>query len=266
MNTQQVSVGGEPSASLQGKTVIVTGAAQGIGRATAALAMRMGANVVAVDLNAQVLESMAASWPRDGLMVQVGDVTDPLFASRTVEDAVARFGRVTGLVNNAGIIRPAMIEKMSLQNWRAVIDVHLTGSFLWLQAVGRHLLERAKAGETAPGAIVNVSSDAGRRGSIGQINYAAAKAGMLGMTMSAAREWARYGIRTNSVCFGLVETAMTETVRSERFRDGVLSQIPMGRWAQPDEAVKAICFLLSDAASYIVGQHLSVNGGYHIAS
>lgn len=266
MNAEQILVSREPMSDLQGKTVIVTGAAQGIGRATAELAIRMGANVVAVDLNAQALETMAASWPQGSLMVQAGDVTDPLFASRAVGDAVARFGRVTGLVNNAGIIRPAMIEKMSLESWRAVIDVHLTGSFLWLQAVGRHLLERAKAGETAPGAIINVSSDAGRRGSIGQINYAAAKAGMLGMTMSAAREWAKYGIRTNSVCFGLVETPMTETVRSERFRDGILSQIPMGRWAQSDEAVKAICFLLSDAASYIVGQHLSVNGGYHIAS
>jgi 3-oxoacyl-[acyl-carrier protein] reductase len=169
-------------------------------------------------------------------------------------------------VNNAGIGRPAMIEKMTLDQWKQVIDVHLTGSFLWLQAVGRHLLQRAKNGEDASGSIVNISSDAGRKGSVGQINYATAKAGMLGMTMSAAREWAKYGIRTNTVCFGLVETPMTEIIRGERFREGALAQIPMGRWGQPEEVVKTVCFLLSDAASYIIGQHIGVNGGYHLAS
>nr|HMN83314.1 SDR family oxidoreductase [Burkholderiaceae bacterium] len=170
-----------------------------------------------------------------------------------------------GLVNNAGIIRPAMIEKMSLAAWREVVDVHLTGSFLWLQAVGRHMLARAKDGDQNPGSIVNISSDAGRKGSIGQINYAAAKAGMFGLTMSAAREWGRYRIRTNTVCFGVVETPMTETIRGDRFRDSILAQIPMGYWAQPEEVVKTICFLLSDASSYITGQHLAVNGGFHVS-
>ena len=123
-----------------------------------------------------------------------------------------------------------------------------------------------ETGEASPGAIVNVSSDAGRKGSVGQINYSTAKAGLLGMTMSAAREWGKYGVRTNSVCFGLVETPMTEVIRGERFRDGLLAQIPMGRWAQPEEAGKPVCFLLSDAASYIIGQHIGVNGGYHMSS
>jgi 3-oxoacyl-[acyl-carrier protein] reductase len=193
-------------------------------------------------------------------------VADPVFAQSSVDAAIARFGKVDGLVNNAGIGRPAMIEKMTLDQWKQVIDVHLTGSFLWLQAVGRHLLQRAKNGEDASGSIVNISSDAGRKGSVGQINYATAKAGMLGMTMSAAREWAKYGIRTNTVCFGLVETPMTEIIRGERFREGALAQIPMGRWGQPEEVVKTVCFLLSDAASYIIGQHIGVNGGYHLAS
>jgi len=251
--------------SLQDKTIIVTGAAQGIGKAVASLALELGANVVVVDLNGEAIDAFAA---RHGERVAAftGSVADPEFAARSVEAAIARFGKVDGLVNNAGIVRPAMIEKMTLDQWRQVIDVHLTGSFLWLQAVGRHLLQRAKAGEQAPGAIVNVSSDAGRKGSIGQINYSSAKAGLLGLTMSAAREWAKYGIRTNTVCFGVVETPMTEVVRSEKFREGALAQIPMGRWAQPEEVVKTICFLLSDASSYIIGQHIAVNGGYHIAS
>ena len=113
--------------------------------------------------------------------------------------------------------------------------------------------------------LARISSDAGRAGSIGQINYAAAKSGLLGMTMSTAKEWSKFGVRTNSVCFGVVETPMTETIRGDKFRDGILARIPMGRWAAPEEAVKPVCFLLSDAASYITGQHIAVDGGYHIS-
>jgi len=250
---------------LSGRTIIVTGAGQGIGAAIGRMAHELGANVALVDLNGdnagQIVSELGSR-----AKAYAGSVADPAFVQATVDDAIATFGKVDGLVNNAGIIRPAMIEKMSLEQWRQVIDVHLTGSFLCLQAVGRHLVERAKAGEKAPGAIVNVSSDAGRKGSIGQINYSAAKAGILGLTMSAAREWAKHEIRTNTICFGVVETPMTEVIRGEKFRDGALAQIPMGRWAQPEEAASAACFLLSPASSYIIGQHIGVNGGYHIAS
>jgi 3-oxoacyl-[acyl-carrier protein] reductase len=197
-------------------------------------------------------------------MPVVGSVVDADLAGSTIEEAVKRFGAVHGRVNNAGITRPAMIEKMTVPQWQQVIDVHLTGAFYWLQAAGRHMLQRAKAGDKTGGSIVNISSDAGRKGSIGQINYAAAKAGMLGLTMSAAREWGKFNIRTNSVCFGVVETPMTEVVRGDKFREGILAQIPMGRWAQPEEVVKTVCFLLSGASSYITGQHLGVNGGYHV--
>ncbi len=252
-----------PVVSLEHRTIVVTGAAQGIGHAIVELAIELGANVVALDLNGDALRASVAALPGDRVMAVAGSVTDAELATDTVEAAVARFGAVHGLVNNAGIIRPAMIEKMTARQWQEVIDVHLTGAFYWLQAVGRHMLVRAKAGEGG-GSIVNISSDAGRKGSIGQINYAAAKAGMLGMTMTAAREWGRYDIRTNSLCFGVVETPMTEVVRGEKFRDAMLAQIPLGRWATPQEVVKTVCFLLSDAASYITGQHLGVNGGYHI--
>lgn len=251
--------------TLEDKVVIVTGAAQGIGNAIARLALELGAKLAVVDLKAEPLQAFAAGDP-ERIAAYVGNVADPEFVRASVQSVIERFGKIDGLVNNAGIGRPAMIEKMTLEQWQEVIDVHLNGSFLWLQAVGQHMLKRAKAGDATPGAIINVSSDAGRKGSIGQINYSAAKAGMLGMTMSAAREWAKYGIRTNTVCFGLVETAMTEVIRGERFREGALAQIPMGRWGQPDEVAKPVCFLLSEAASFIVGQHIGINGGYHLAS
>lgn len=252
--------------TLEGRTIVVTGAAQGIGRATVELCIKLGASVIGVDLNGGGLADIASTTNEEKFLPLTGSVSDPAFVANAIEQALSRFGKIDGLVNNAGVVRPALIEKMTLEQWNTVIDVHLTGSFLWLQAVGRTMLARANAGEKKPGAIVNVSSDAGRRGSIGQINYTAAKAGIVGLSMAAAREWARYGIRTNTVSFGVVETPMTDTIRGEKFRDRILSQIPMGRWAQPDEVVKTICFLLSDAASYIVGQNLSVNGGYHIAS
>jgi 3-oxoacyl-[acyl-carrier protein] reductase len=251
--------------SLEGRTVVVTGAGQGIGRAAAQMVAALGGNAVLVDLNAQTLAETVASLPAERVMSVVGSVADPDLASSTIDEAVNRFGAVHGLVNNAGIIRPAMIEKMSRKDWQDVIDVHLTGAFFWLQATGRHMISRAKAGDKTGGSIVNISSDAGRKGSIGQINYAAAKSGMFGITMTAAREWGRHNIRTNSICFGVVETPMTEVVRGEKFRDKMLAQIPMERWASPEEVVQTVCFLLSDGASYITGQHLGVNGGFHIS-
>ncbi|MGE0100224.1 MAG: SDR family NAD(P)-dependent oxidoreductase [Hydrogenophaga sp.] len=251
--------------SLQGRTVVVTGAAQGIGKAIVEWVIELGGNAVAVDLNAEGLKATTDALPSDRVLAVVGSVADPELATRAVADAVARFGAVHGLVNNAGIIRPAMIEKMTLKEWQDVIDVHLSGTFYWLQAVGRHMIARAKDGDTTGGSIVNISSDAGRKGSIGQVNYAAAKSGMFGVTMTAAKEWGRYNIRTNSICFGVVETPMTEVVRGEKFRDKMLAQIPLGRWSTPDEVVKSVCFLLSDGSSYITGQHLGVNGGFHIS-
>lgn len=253
----------DESTSLAGRSVIVTGAAQGIGRGLAEHVVKLGGNVVAVDMNEEGLSSLAGAHGARVLAV-AGDVSRPEFATEVAERTVDAFGSVDGLINNAGVTRPAMIDKMSFTAWQTVVDVNLSGPFLFLQAVGRKMIEKAKSGDKAPGAIVNVSSDAGRRGTIGQINYGAAKSGVLGLTMSAAREWARYGIRVNSVCFGLVETPMTEVARSDKFRDTYMAQIPLGRWTTPEEVSPAVCFLLSPGSSYITGQHLSINGGYHI--
>jgi 3-oxoacyl-[acyl-carrier protein] reductase len=251
--------------SLKGLNIIVTGAGQGIGEAVARLIADLGGRPILIDLNADKVRSVAAALGAAGAEAHVGSVAEPGFVQATVDAIVARHGAVHGLVNNAGIVRAAMIHKMSVDTWQQVIDVNLSGVFFCLQAVGRHMLDRAGSGDRGPASIVNISSDAGRRGTIGQINYGAAKSGVLGITMSAARERAAQGVRVNSVCFGVVETEMTETIRSDKFRDRVMAQVPMGRFSTPEEVSQPVCFLLSGAASYITGQHLSVNGGYTIA-
>jgi 3-oxoacyl-[acyl-carrier protein] reductase len=248
--------------SLEGRNIMVTGAGQGIGRAIAELAVRLGARVLLTDMNGTVLEEVAATLPSGRARIAPGNVTDPHAVQEAVDGTIKEWGAIHGLVNNAGISRPAMIEKMSPEQWQAVIDVHLTGAFNCLQAVGRTMIARARNGDKSGGSIVNISSDAGRQGTIGQINYVVAKAGILGATMSAAREWAKYGIRANTVVFCVVETPMTAKLRAdEKLRETYLARIPMGRWSSPKEVAEPVCFLLSSAASYITGQHLSVNGG-----
>ena len=227
--------------SLEGRNVIVTGAGQGIGKAISKTAVELGAKVVGVDLNAATIDAVQNELGADRFQAVIGNVAVPETAGKAVEACHLHFGDIHGLVNNAGIVKPAMIEKMTVEAWAAVIDVHLTGSFHFLQAVGRAAIQRAKEGANAPCAIVNISSDAGRKGTIGQINYGVAKAGLFGLTMCAAREWAKWNIRVNTVAFGVVETPMTETIRGEKFRESYLAQVPLGRWADPVESARPVC-------------------------
>ena len=247
---------------LNGRNIMVTGAGQGIGLSAAALFQELGANLSLVEINPKSAAELRDRFPK--ALVLEGSVTDRKFVSQAVSEAIARFGAIHGLMNNAGITRTAMIDKMSAEQWQQVLDVNLTGVFNCLQAVGTHMIERARDGDPDPGAIVNISSDAGRKGSIGQINYAAAKSGVLGLTMTAAREWGRWGIRVNTVCFGIVETEMTEVIRGEKFRERMLANIPLGRFLKPEDAVRTVAFLLSGASDYVTGQHISVNGGGHV--
>jgi 3-oxoacyl-[acyl-carrier protein] reductase len=250
--------------NLEGHNIIVTGAGQGIGEAVSRLIVDLGGKAILVDVQGDKINALAAELGEANSEVHVGSVADPGFVQDMVGKSVAKNDAIHGLVNNAGIVRAAMITKMPVDTWQQVIDVNLSGVFYCLQAVGRHMYERAESGDTSPSSIVNISSDAGRRGTIGQINYGAAKSGVMGITMSSAREWSPKGIRVNSICFGVVETEMTETIRSEKFRDKIMAQVPLGRFSEPDEVSQPVCFLLSGAASYITGQHLSVNGGYTI--
>lgn len=251
---------------LEGRTYIVTGGAQGVGRALAEFGLARGARIALVDVNRAALADVAAELASPNLHVMAVDVTDEAAVAACVAETIGHFGDLHGLINNAGIIRAAMAHEMTVAQWRQVIDVNLTGAFLCLRAVGRALIAKAEKGDAAPGRILNISSDAGRRGTIGQINYGAAKAGVLGLTMSAAREWARHGITVNSVCYGVVETPMTTTIRNDKFRDRYLQQIPLGRFASAQEVAPATWFFLTDAASYVTGQNMSVDGGFHITA
>jgi 3-oxoacyl-[acyl-carrier protein] reductase len=246
--------------ALAGKVAIVTGAGQGIGASIARAYAAQSAKVAVVDWNPETAEQVAQAIRTAGGQAEAFpcDVADRAGVDTMVAAVVAKLGPVDVLVNNAGITRTAMLHKMTPLQWQQVIDVHLTGSFNCLQAVVGGMMERQR------GWIINTISTAGILGTIGQINYGSAKAGLIGFTKSAARELARYNIVVNCVAPGAA-TPMTETIRTDpRFKDAYLARVPQGRWADPDEIAPVWVFLASEGATYVTGQIIGADGGMSI--
>ena len=241
---------------LDGQAAIVTGGAQGLGLAVARRYLGEGARVVLADLDGD--QAAAAAAELGGAAVGIGcDVTSPDDVDGAVAACRDRFGRLDVMVNNAGITRDRTMRKMTSDDFRAVIDVHLHGAWLGTRAAAEVMRE------AGGGSIVNMSSISGKVGNVGQTNYSAAKAGMVGLTKAAAKELARHGVRVNAIQPGLIDTAMTASMPREAY-ESKLAEIPMGRAGDPDKVAKVALFLASDLASYLTGCVLEVTGGRYM--
>lgn len=242
---------------LQGKVAVVTGARQGIGQAAAMALAAEGADLVLVSRNIGAEDAVAQNIQRMGrrVLVRRVDVGRRQEIQQLFADTLETFGRVDVLFNNAGVSKPAMLWKMTEEQWDEVIRVNLTGTFFCLQAAAKPMMEQKS------GSIINVTSSAGLLGTVGQVNYTAAKGGVHALTKSAAKELARYNVRVNTIA-PMAETEMTRTIATDpRFRDKYLEKIPLGRFARPEEIGPAVVFLAAGDSAYITGQTLCVDGG-----
>jgi 3-oxoacyl-[acyl-carrier protein] reductase len=244
---------------LPGKVALVTGAAQGIGKAIALLLARNGADVVVSDINLEKAQETANEIQGMGrrsvaIKVNVADLKD---VERMVGAIVEQFGRIDILVNNAGITRDRLILRMTEEDWDAVLDVNLKGTFNCTKAAIRYM-SKQKSGK-----IVSIASVSGEMGNPGQANYAASKAGVIGFTKTIAREFAGRGINVNAIAPGYIQTPMTDAV-PEKTKEELKRMIPMERLGKPEDVAQAVLFLVSENSSYITGQVLNVNGGIYM--
>ncbi len=239
------------------KAALVTGASRGIGRAVAiALAKKGYAVAVNYAGSQKAAEDVKAAIEAEGgrAIVIQGDVSKAEDVEKVFAAVKAEFGRLDVLVNNAGITRDSLLLRMKEENWDAVIDTDLKSGFLAIKAAAPIMMKQRK------GAIINIASVVGITGNVGQINYSAAKAGVIGMTKTAAKELAARGIRVNAVAPGFIETSMTDVI-PEKIREDMIHSVPLGRMGQAEDVANAVCFLASEEASYITGQVLKVDGG-----
>jgi 3-oxoacyl-[acyl-carrier protein] reductase len=243
---------------LTGRSALVTGAGSGIGASVAHAFARAGAAILVTDVNAESADSVAAAIRAQGRTAEsfALDVRDAGQAKEAASRAAALGGgRLHILVNNAGAIAPAMFPNLGEEDFRRIIDIHLIGSYICSQAALPYLPN------DGTGRIINVTSAAGLQGTIGQANYGAAKAGIIGLTKSLARELAKQQVTVNALA-PLAATPMTQNIRSnEKLASKTLARIPLGRWAEPEEISASFVFFASDGAAYITGQVLPVDGG-----
>jgi len=241
---------------LSGKTAVVTGASQGLGEATARILHRAGASVVVNYLPVAQCQADAeriAAELGDRALALGADVRDASQVKRMLDQGASRFGGLDVVVNNAAILRDRTVLKMSIQEWQEVIDTNLTGVFTVCRAASEMLRDG--------GRIVNLASISGVVGFFGQANYAAAKAGVIAITKVLSKELAKRAITVNAIAPGVVLTEMGQTI-PEEVRARMLTSIPLGRFAEPDEIARVVVFLCSDLSSYVTGQTLHVNGGW----
>ena len=242
---------------LSGKVAVITGASRGIGRQTALTLAGAGATVVLTsrgDAAAAVAAEVTASGGQ--ALAIAADVADAEAVHRVVETTTERFGRLDVLVNNAGITRDQLLLRMKRDDWDAVLATNLTGTFLCTQAVLKTMVKQRS------GRIISISSVVGQSGNPGQTNYAATKAGIIGFSKALAREVASRSITVNVVAPGLIDTDMTRDISSDAQANWAAA-IPLGRLGTPQDVAAAVCFLASDAAGYITGQVLAINGGMY---
>ena len=243
--------------SLQGKCALVTGGSRGIGRAVCLELARQGARV-AVNYagNAAAAEETAAACRELGAeaFALQADVADAAACEAMVKEVLSRFGRLDILVNNAGVTRDGLMLTMKEADWDAVLDTNLKGAFHCMRAAYRPMMKQRY------GRIVNLSSIVGLRGNAGQANYAASKAGLIGLTKSLAKELAGRGVTVNAVAPGFIDTDMTAAL-PEKAREAMLATIPMGRLGQAEDVARAVAFFAGDESAYVTGQVLCVDGG-----